>query len=1001
MSIADSFLDRPERAIAALRFGKGSSEPGTSQKGLMSLLREHASSQADAPAFVFPLDDDCLQQLSWEGLHRVAHQYAAYIAGAGAGPGDTVVVLSSSVAEQVLGFLGAIAAGCVPTIVSYPSSKQSAASFAAMLSPVLTHSCARLLLYGKQFAQDVSGLGEVTSLVPFPEFAALPPQIATIARHPDEPLFLQFSSGTTGTRKAVAVTETMLMNQAFAYARAVDLQASDKVVSWLPLYHDMGLLAAFLIPICHGITGIHVSPFQWLMRPELLFEIIEQHQATLLWLPNFAYEFCVARIDAHTGARLGSLRAIVNCSEPVSKRAHDHFRDAFGALGVRPESLQTCYAMAETTFAVTQSNPRRPAMIDRVDREQFLSHHRAVPAAHGAVLESTMALVSCGTPIEGTEVRINGVRGEREIGEIEVKSASLFSGYLFNAEGADPFTADGWFRTGDLGYFAAGELYVTGRSKDVIIRRGHNIYPTDIEEAVAEVDGCKGGRVVAFGVDNADLGTQDLVLMVERAGDDIDAMALRIGIREKMLAVLNETATDIVVCEPNTLRKSTSGKLSRSGNRQLYMERHASRLQAKGESELDSRQSIADPLEQELERIWSRALGVRHVAVDARLFAELGGDSLTAMQVVGEITRQFGKAIEPITLLREDTVRRQAQLLRSGAHTSDGVLTCLQRGAARTPLFLVHAASGRAWPYRTLLPYLDQDRPVYAFQAPELFGTREFLDVDEMVGVYIEKLLDIQPNGPYLLGGWSFGGVIAHALANRLVGMGHIVSRLVLFDTDPPASAISRLRYLLRQGLIRHAALHWNAPAHRLIAPRGASSCARFLAALRPNTTSSRELAKLMHFACSEHFDHVTGESETVEELWAALKGELEVHSKPEESRPFLIVGQDAATQLQNARVLVKNRRDAVLYKPRHRFPGRLDIIAANDPFRLVAWSRYASDLPRVHTYPITGTDVLTPHFCMFEPKNVALFGADVNALLNQESQSDTVASQRSLLPNF
>ncbi|CAG1019034.1 partial Long-chain-fatty-acid--[acyl-carrier-protein] ligase MbtM, partial [Burkholderiaceae bacterium] len=612
-------------------------------------------------------------------------------------------------------------------------------------------------------------------------------------------------------------------------------------------------------------------------------------------------------------------------------------------------------------------------------RDASLAQGRAVPAAAGAAPGETLAMMSSGRPIAGAQLRIAGAAGERRVGEIEVRSDSMFGGYLFNADGADTLGADGWLRTGDLGYVAGGELYVTGRSKDLIIRRGHNIYPTDIEEVVAQVEGCKGGRVVAFGIDDPGRGTQDVVVMAERAGPEVDAQSLRCAIRERLLTAMNETPGDVLVCEPNTLRKSTSGKLSRSGNRQLYLERSAARPVP---AATDGALPAANALERELQAIWQAALRLPHVPPQARLFAELGADSLAAMQVVGEVRRRFGRTIDAGSLLREDTVRRQARLLQSDAPAADGVLVCLQEGAGRTPLFLVHAASGRAWPYRTLLPHLDTGRPVYAFQAPELFGTPGFLGVDEMAACYLEKMLELQPHGPYLIGGWSFGGAIAHALACRLAAMGKTVQRLVLFDTDPPASAFARWRYRLRQGLLRQAALRGGATAQRLAAPPNASACVRFLAALRPGSESAGELAALMRFACPGRFD---GASAAVPAgaLWLALRDELAASSRPEETRPFLIAGQDAPTQLHNARVLVKNRRLAVLHTPRQRFPGVIDIVAANDAQRLQGWARHAAEPPRIRAYPVAGTEALAPHFCMFESHNVALFGADLNALLN------------------
>ncbi|MBA3771536.1 MAG: non-ribosomal peptide synthetase [Ramlibacter sp.] len=952
-------------------------------EGLIEAIERHARARPSAAALLFPLESEQQdRQLGWRELYLSVCRHAAYLADAGARRGDRVVILSESVAQQVLGFLGAIAAGCVPTIVSHPSSKQSQQAFEAMLRPVLAHSRAKLLLYGNGAGPSVRGLGALTRLLPFAEAGQLPPPIAPLQRDPDEVLFLQFSSGTTGARKAIAVSQAMLLEQARAYADAIDLEPHDTVVSWLPLYHDMGLVAAFLIPLWRGAMGIHLSPFDWLMRPERLFELVQEHRATLMWLPNFAYELCASRLAGGTW-QLASLRAIVNCSEPVRKRAHDRFLDAFAATGVRAQALQTCYAMAETTFAITQSDIHRPATLDRIAREPFLSLGRAEPADAAAPHDAILELVSCGSAVAGTQVRIAEASQDRMVGEIEVSSTSLFAGYLFNAEDTGAFTPDGWLRTGDLGYLAGDELYVTGRRKDLIIRRGHNIYPSDVEEALADVPGCKPGRVVAFGVDDEDGGTQEAVVMIERASQEVDAQALRTAVRETLLQATGETVSQVVVCDPNTLRKSTSGKLSRAANRQLYLELHAGRdpLPAQPGEAGGGAGDAGDPFEEQLALIWAQALRLSRVPREARLFAEMGADSVAAMQAVGEIARQFGKVVEPSTLLREDTVARQARWLRShaasGTGAQEGAVVCLQQGRhGCAPLFLVHAASGRAWPYRTLLPHLDPGRPVYAFQAPELFGTARMLSVQEMASHYLDKLLEIQPRGPYLLAGWSFGGAIAHTLASNLAARGHEVSRLVLFDTDPPATRMQRLQRGLRHALARRDSLRW-------MLPQQGSSCARFLAVLPESPLSAARLAGLVRQAAPQRLAHLVIDGHSVEQLWELLTADFALHGRPEESKPFLLPGQDARTQLRNAQLLVKNRRLSTLHRPRQRFAGAMDIFAANDAQRLAPWTNFAGN-SRLHVYPIQGTDALPPHFCMFEPDNVALFGAHLNRLLGE-----------------
>ena len=392
---------------------------------------------------------------------------------------------------------------------------------------------------------------------------------------PDTAALLQHSSGTTGLQKGVALSHSAILNQLCAYGGALGLREDDVIVSWLPLYHDMGLIAGFLLPLVLGVPLVLMSPFDWVAHPALLLRAIHDYRATFCWLPNFAYNHMAQRVRERdsAGLDLSTMRAFINCSEPVRAASHQQFLDRFAVNGVRADQLAVSYAMAENTFAVTQTSIGQPAFVETVDREALQTSLLAepVPADHPRAL----AQVSCGRPIPGSAVKVVDDAGaelpERHIGELMVKSDCMLTGYYHRSD-LNPFDAEGWYKTGDRGYLANGEVLVVGRSKDLLIIAGKNVYPQDIEALLYELDGIHPGRAVAFGVADEREGTELLAVLAELDSDDPDAKrALQVAVRQHIARSSEVTVSYVTFVPRGWLIKTSSGKTARAANRDKWL----------------------------------------------------------------------------------------------------------------------------------------------------------------------------------------------------------------------------------------------------------------------------------------------------------------------------------------------------------------------------------------------------------------------------------------------
>jgi len=318
-----------------------------------------------------------------------------------------------------------------------------------------------------------------------------------------------------------------------------------------------------------------MSPFDWARAPWRLLQAVSAHRGSLAWLPNFAFNFCAQKIpdEQLRGLDLSSWRAVINCSEPMYAASHRMFLARFECCGLRPEALATCYAMAENVFAVTQGGIGAPVAVDAVDAVALETAGAATPAGPGA--RRVVECVSAGAPLPNCRVRVvdDGLQPlpERRVGELALQSDCMLTGYYNRPDATREALRDGWYMTGDLGYLAGGEVYITGRKKDVMILAGRNVYPQDLEQLINGVPGVRPGRNVVFGLVNPQLGTEEAAAVVEvDAGRALDPTRLILAIRQAVASGADVVLRHVKLVEEQWLLKTSSGKIERGANREKF-----------------------------------------------------------------------------------------------------------------------------------------------------------------------------------------------------------------------------------------------------------------------------------------------------------------------------------------------------------------------------------------------------------------------------------------------
>jgi 1-acyl-sn-glycerol-3-phosphate acyltransferase len=399
----------------------------------------------------------------------------------------------------------------------------------------------------------------------------------TAASRGDQIALIQYTSGSTGDPKGVVLTHSNLLANIRAIGAGVNLQPGDFGVSWLPLYHDMGLIGSWLTALCFGVPIAILSPLVFLSRPERWLWAIHEHRGTVSAAPNFAYELCARRVDerAIEGLDLSCWRAALNGAEPISPDTLERFARRFEPYGFRAEAFLPVYGLAESSVGLTFPPLGRKPWVDRIGRERFENAGAALPCLESDA--SPLRFVSEGKALPGHEVRVvddaSCETGERVQGNIQFRGPSTMQGYFKNpAATAAVMHRDGWVDTGDLGYLADGELFVTARIKDVIIKGGRNLYPQEVEEVVGGVQGVRRGCVAAFGLSDQRLGTEKLVVVAEtRETDRLLQDEIEAQIISRVDAHLGLPPDVVRLVAPQTVPKTSSGKIRRDACKQMYL----------------------------------------------------------------------------------------------------------------------------------------------------------------------------------------------------------------------------------------------------------------------------------------------------------------------------------------------------------------------------------------------------------------------------------------------
>jgi fatty-acyl-CoA synthase len=690
----------PERAPELLApLGAGTAAPAGAAT-LVDALRWHVDREPER-AHVFLREEDGSERLiTYGALWERAVAVAGGLRERGVEQGETVALMLRTEEPFFAAFFGVLLAGAIPVPIYPPFRADRIEEYVRRQVGILANARARFLVTFAE-AERVAALlrpraATVRAVTSVDELVRAAARLPAASAGAADPALIQYTSGSTGDPKGVLLTHANILANIRAIGKAIAIRPDDVGVSWLPLYHDMGLIGAWLSALYFGIPIAILSPLAFLARPARWLWALHAHRGTVSPAPNFAYDLCVRKIadDEIRGLDLSSWRLAFNGSEPVSAETIERFTRRFAPYGFRPEAMCPTYGLAEASVGLTVAPlGRRPRVEGRI--------------------------VSCGRPLPGHEIRIVDAQGrpvsERSEGRVEFRGPSVTRGYFRNPEATRATFRDGWCDSGDLGYWADSELFVTGRRKDIIIKAGRNLHPQEIEELVGDVPGVRKGCVAAFGVADAAIGTERLVVVVESRETAPQArLQLRAAIVDRVVAAVGLPPDTVLVVAPRTVLKTPSGKVRRSATREAYL---AGRLEARRSPRVQWVRLVWQALVARFRRLPNQGTALAYGAWIGALLA-------LAFPALWVLVRLL-----PGPRLVDRVVRRWCRIMLALAGCPIRVEGLENLPVTGPVLFAANHAS-----------YLDTVALLAAIPAPFLFVAKRELAQAPLIGAVIEKV---------------------------------------------------------------------------------------------------------------------------------------------------------------------------------------------------------------------------------------------------------------------
>ena len=569
----ESFLEK-----STLRLEESDALPVEAQT-LVDVLMWHVKEHPNRPHIQLYEDDGKGEVITYAQLKERALKVAFGLQELGLKPAQAVAIMLPTSADYFYSFFGILLAGGIPVPI-YPPARPSQLEEHMQRHTKILHNCQASILITvpeatmvanilKSYVQNIEAIVTVTQLLDSPSSPILP------VIQPDDTAFIQYTSGSTGDPKGVVLSHANLLANIRSMGKAVNATSKDVLVSWLPLYHDMGLIGAWLSPLYHTALFVVLSPISFLAKPQRWLWAIHKYGGTISASPNFGYEYCLHRLkDADLrGLDLSSWRVALNGAEAVSPMTIENFSEQLKAYGFESKAMTPVYGLAESSVGLVFPPMQRGPLIDSIERDTFTKSKVATPTA--ADDAHALHFVSSGLPLLGHQIRVVDDTGHelpsRREGELQFSGPSATKGYYDNEEKNRELFDKEWLKTGDRGYMANGELYLTGRIKDIIIRAGQNIYPDELEKAIGNIEGIRKGCVAVFGIMDKKTATERLIVLAETKDEDQ-------GLRETLQAEINTLASDliggppdeIVLAKQGSVLKTSSGKVRRAASRHLF-----------------------------------------------------------------------------------------------------------------------------------------------------------------------------------------------------------------------------------------------------------------------------------------------------------------------------------------------------------------------------------------------------------------------------------------------